>query len=179
MQRRAGPRRRDAATDRVVIMRVAAPIGPHEPLHGRRHMRLEVLAGGAFRSEAVHAGFRLVAVDERADVVGLRLDGDERRAVGHRRVRPQERERVGELAYADAHVAHDGLAPLLLQVAAVGEHGVAGHVGRVESGCADDDVAFVRLAIVADAAVFGEGGHTGVNYVDVFLLECLGVFPRQ
>lgn len=90
VQRASRPGRWYATTDAVIVVRVAAVVGP-DGLSGHEvvDLRREISTGARLRVEAVDRGLRLVAINEGAYVVCLSFDGNERRPIGYRRVRAQ------------------------------------------------------------------------------------------
>lgn len=81
VQRRPGPRGGCAPADDVVVVRVAAAVGPHELAHHVGDVGGKVICGVLLESDGAD-GLRLPAVDEVADIVSLSLNGRDHGSVG-------------------------------------------------------------------------------------------------
>lgn len=157
VQRGAGPVDGRLAPVGPHVVVVAAGSGPDHAPGGPGDVGLKVVGGGGLEAHAAQRRLRLVLVDEGEDVVALGLDGDDDGPVGDGRPGPGQGEAVGALGDPDPQVARYRGRPVVLQVVALEEDGVSRHVGGVEARGADDHVGLVRLALLADAPVLGEG----------------------
>jgi len=149
----------------------ATRLGPHRFLHELVLEGDEVVDRLLLGAETVDV-VALVSVDALEHPVCLGLDGGQHGPVADRAVRAEEDEVVGDLGGSKTEVGLGFFGPCVLQVHARGTNdGEARLEGGVEAGGADEDVDWVFVAVITEAALLGDLFDLAVDDGDVFFGE--------